>query len=125
MSEVLIVDDDIEAQEPLARFLEKAGYAVRRARNGRAALAAILDRTPDVVVLDLLMPEMDGPSLLEVVRSYLRLQSLPVVVLTALEEGPLIDRARNAKVNAILRKSKASLEEVKSAIEHATCQIPG
>jgi len=124
MSEVLIVDDDLDARSALARFLEKAGHCVKIVPNGREALSAILEKTPDVMVLDLLMPEMDGPSLLEVVRSYLRLQSLPVVVLTAIEEGPLVERARNAKVNCILKKSKATLEEIKSAVETAACEIP-
>jgi CheY-like chemotaxis protein len=120
MACVLIVDDAADALEPLARYLQKKGHAVQVARDGKEALSGILDRKPDVVVLDLMMPEIDGSSLLEVVRSYVRLQSLPVVVLTAAEDGPLIDRARNAKANAILKKSKASLKEIHAAVQIAT-----
>jgi CheY-like chemotaxis protein len=119
MASILVVDDVPDSQEPLARYLEKAGHQVRLAHNAVDALNAILDNKPDVVVLDLLMPGFDGPSVLEVARTYIRLQSLPVVVLTALEEGPLIERARKAKVSAILIKSKASLEQIRQAVETA------
>src|SRR5215213_4013181 len=101
MASVMIVDDMVDSCEPLARFLEKEGYSVRCVANGREALAQVILSMPDVVVLDLYMPEMDGPSFLEVVRSYLRLQSLPVVVLTALADSPMIERAQALKVNSI------------------------
>src|SRR6266550_5558926 len=104
---VMLVDDAADSCEPLAKFLERSGHEVRCVANGREALAAVITKPPDVVVLDLLMPEMDGPSFLEVVRSYLRLQSLPVVILTGLAESPMVDRARHLKVNAILVKGKA------------------
>lgn len=85
----------------------------------------IISDVPDVVLLDLMMPEMDGPSLLEVVRSYLRLQSLPVVVLTGLPESPMVDRARTLKVNDVLAKGKASPQDIKAAIEAAVVRVPG
>jgi CheY-like chemotaxis protein len=78
-----------------------------------------------VILLDLLMPEMDGPSFLEVIRSYLRLQSLPVVILTGLADSPMVDRAQHLKVNSVLLKGKASPEEIKKAIEEAAVRAPG
>jgi CheY-like chemotaxis protein len=119
MANVLLVEDDADSREALRLYLEKSGHTVRTSGDARAALSEILDQRPDVVVLDLLMPEVDGSSLLEVARSYVRLQSLPFVVLSALGEGPLLDRARNAKVSAILKKSEASLAQIKSAVEDA------
>ena len=119
MASILVVDDVPEVQEPLVRYLEKAGHKVRLVENGVTALDAILESRPDVVVLDLLMPGLNGSAVLEVARSYIRLQSLPVVILTALEDGPLVERARQAGVSAILTKSKASLEQVRQAVEAA------
>jgi|SRR6185437_11076145 len=116
MANILIVDDAIDAAEALARFLEKNGHSVHVVPDGKDALLAVLGEKTDFVILDLLMPEMDGPSFLEVTRSYLRLQTLPVVVLTALSSGPLLDRARNAKVNAILIKSQATYDEILSTV---------
>lgn len=124
MANALIVDDALDSCEPLEKFLEKAGHDVACVPNGREALGRVIAHPPDVVILDLLMPEMDGPSFLEVARSYLRLQSLPVVVLTAIGEGPLLDRARNAKVNSILVKGKATYEEIKHAVADALHHIP-
>ena len=125
MAHVLIVDDAFEAQEPLGKYLEKHGYEVTLVPNGREALGELIYTVPDVVIVDLLMPEMDGPSLIEVTRAYLRLQSLPVIVLTAMEDGPLIARAQNAKVNAILKKTKATFEDIRRAVEDAVVRIPG
>jgi len=124
MNSVLVVDDEDDARKLLARYLEKLGYNVRQAPSGKAALSEIINHQPDVVILDLMMPDMDGPSLLEVVRAYLRLESLPVVVLSAIEDGPLIARVPSARVNDILIKSKAKLEHIKAAVEQALCRLP-
>ena len=60
MAFIMIVEDNADACEPLAKYLEKAGHEVKCAPNGREALAQVLAKPPDVVLLDLLMPEMDG-----------------------------------------------------------------
>jgi len=125
MATIMIVDDDVDGCEPLGKFLEKAGHIVRCVPNGREALAQVILHIPDVVILDLLMPEMDGPSFLEVIRSYLRLRSLPVVILTALSNSPMVDRAQHLKVNSVLVKGKATFEEILSAVEEAAIRVPG
>ena len=123
-SSILIVENEADSREALGRYLRQKGYRVGSAPNGKDALSSIFKDTLDLIILDLFLPEMDGPTLLEVVRSYLRLQSLPVVVLTALPESPLVDRARHLKVNAILVKTKASLEDVRRAVEEALPRLP-
>ena len=125
MAKILIVDDDADGCESLAVFLRDSGHIATCAPNGREALLLVLADLPDVVVLDLVMPEMDGPSFLEVVRSYLRIQSLPVVVLTALGESPMIDRARALKVNSILVKGKATTDDILKALDEALVRYPG
>jgi CheY-like chemotaxis protein len=125
VANILIVDDNPDAGEGLAKVLQNAGHHVTTAANGRLALTHVLNQTPDVVLLDLMMPDMDGPSFLEVVRLYLRLQSLPVVVLTALADSPMIERIRALKVNTILMKGKASSTDILQAIEQAVIRVPG
>ena len=125
MAKIMIVDDSQDSCESLARFLEAAGHEVKCVPNGREALTRVLTELPDVILLDLLMPEMDGPSFLEVVRSYLRLQTLPVVVLTGLGASPMIERAQHLKVNAVLMKGKVSPEEIQKALEEAAGRAPG
>ncbi|HEV2296132.1 MAG TPA: response regulator [Tepidisphaeraceae bacterium] len=124
MAYLLIVDDDTDGREALCKYLENAGHEVKCVSNGRDALSSILARCPDLVILDLLMPEMDGPSLLEILRSYLRLQVLPVIVLTGLRDSPILDRMRALRVNSILVKGKASLEDVRAAVEHELPRMP-
>jgi len=68
---------------------------------------------------------MDGPSFLEVIRSYLSLQSLPVVVLTGLPDSPMIGQVQHLKVISVLVKGKASPDEVKQALEEAAVRDRG
>src|SRR4051812_35619962 len=102
MAHILVVDDDADGRDALCAYLLKKGYTSECVPSGREALSAILARTPDLLVLDLLMPGMNGTALLEVVRSYLRLQSLPVIVLTGLPDSPMVEQVRQLKVNSIL-----------------------
>jgi two-component system, sensor histidine kinase and response regulator len=125
MAKVLIVDDSDDSCESLALYVRGRGHEVTCAPNGREALSIVLASPPDVILLDLIMPEMDGPSFLEVVRSYLRIQSLPVVVPTGLADSPMIERTRSLKVNSILVKGKATPDEVLKALEEALIRYPG
>lgn len=125
MAKILIVDDNADEAEGNKKLLTIAGHNVRIAPNGREALMQVIGDAPDVVLLDLMMPEMDGPSFLEVVRSYLRLQSLPVVVLTGLADSPMIDRMRTLHVNSILMKGKATSDDIQKAVEEAVGRMPG
>ena len=125
MAKILMVDDSEDDRESLAKLLRASRHEVTCVPNGREALMRVMTELPDVILLDLLMPEMDGPSFLEVVRSYLRLQSLPVVVLTGLADSPMLDRARFLKVNSILIKGKATPEDIQKALEEAVVRSPG
>lgn len=125
MAKILIIEDQPDAASLLEKFLSKSGHQVTSVPNGREALSHVLNSVPDVVLLDLFMPEMDGPTFLEIIRSYLRLQSLPVVVLTGLPESPMVDRAQHLKVNSVLVKGKATPEEIQHALEDASSRVPG
>ena len=117
MPELLVVENDPDTSEMLTKYFEASGYHVRSATNGREALVAIISRPPQVVILDLLMPDMDGAGVVEVIRSYLRLQSLPVVVVTGVPDSPLADRARELGVQRILVKGVAKPQDILRAVE--------
>jgi CheY-like chemotaxis protein len=125
MARILIVDDNQDSCEGIAKVLGAAGHDVTCVPNGREALVQVLSKPPDVVLLDLLMPEMDGPSFLQVVRLYLRMQSLPVVVLTGFSDSPMIERALHLKVNSVLVKGRASSADIQAALEDAIVRAPG
>jgi two-component system CheB/CheR fusion protein len=121
---ILIVEDDADSGEAISCFLRQKGYRVDTSPSGKHALAAIINDPPDLIVLDLVLPEMDGASLLEVLRSYLRLQAMPVVVLTGFPDSQMVERVRHLKVNAILTKAKASFDDVLRAVEEALPPVP-
>ncbi|AKA08085.1 response regulator transcription factor [Streptomyces noursei] len=80
MKNVLVVDDDPTVSEVLAGYLQRAGFAVRRAADGPAALTSARAHRPDLVVLDLMLPGMDGLTVCRELRSH---GPLPVIMLTA------------------------------------------
>jgi CheY-like chemotaxis protein len=121
---VLIVDDEVHGREALQRYLSKCGHEIASANNGSDALKTILARPPDLVLLDLFMPEMDGVGLLEVLRSYLRLRTLPVVILTAYPDARLLQRALRFNVTGVLTKSATSLPEIATTIDQALHRAP-
>jgi CheY-like chemotaxis protein len=125
MANILIVDDNTDESTTLAIFFRKSGHHVTCVPDGREALSQVLASPPDVILLDLILPEMDGPSFLEVIRSYLRIRALPVVVLTGIADSPMIDRVQALKVNSILLKLKATPEDILKAIEEALVRLPG
>jgi DNA-binding response OmpR family regulator len=83
---VLIVEDDPDIAQLVARYLEKAGFVVDRAANGRDALEAIAARVPDAMVLDLMLPHVDGLDVCRRVRADERTAAIPIVMLTARAE---------------------------------------
>jgi CheY-like chemotaxis protein len=117
MAYVLVVEDEGDSRDFVGRFLERAGHRVISAENGRRALQRLLNETPDVVVLDIRMPELDGIGLLEVLRSYLRWHTLPVIVLTAHASAPELERARQLGVCRILQKASFNLADLRAAID--------
>lgn len=83
MKYILIVDDTKPLAESIADILQMEGYEVHIATNGVHALNTMASRVPDMVITDLLMPEMDGLSLIRNIRSSEKYSAVPVIVLTA------------------------------------------
>jgi DNA-binding response OmpR family regulator len=118
---VLVVEDDATVAEVVSRYLEQAGFAVEWESDGRAGLDAAIAEPPDLIVLDLMLPSLDG---LEVCRRLRATAPVPVVMLTArgdeadrvmgLELGaddylskPFSPRELVARVKAVLRRTRA------------------
>ncbi|MCC2671591.1 MAG: domain S-box, partial [Armatimonadetes bacterium] len=79
----LVVEDDPSSRELLRRMLEKEGWGVTEAENGRQALTSVTETVPDLILLDLLMPEMDGFEFIRELRARKEWRSVPVIVVTA------------------------------------------
>ncbi len=113
MSTILVVDDTALAREAVSKLLEYEGFKVLRAEHGRDAWAMMYDHTPDLVLLDLMMPEMDGVTLLRMIRRSDRWENLPVVVLTgASDDQKLIQRARELKIQDLVPKASFGFDDL-------------
>jgi DNA-binding response OmpR family regulator len=86
MTRILVVEDDRDIAELVSRFLEKAGFTVDVLGSGREALAALASRPPDLLILDLMLPQVDGLEICRVARSGERTAAMPIIMLTARAE---------------------------------------
>ncbi len=109
---VLVVEDDPVMREMLRRRLEKEGWTVIEAENGRVALGRMGQSRPDLILLDLMMPEMDGFQFLDEIRGREDWHSIPVIVITAKELSAEDQQRLNGSVEKILQKGAYSREEL-------------
>lgn len=111
-SNVLVVEDNAETREMMRRTLEKEGWTVTEAENGRVALERVAENQLTLILLDLMMPEMDGFEFLTKLRQNENWRSIPVVVVTA-KDLTQEDRVRlNSSVSKVLQKGMHSREEL-------------
>jgi CheY-like chemotaxis protein len=109
---VLVVEDDAAMRAMLRRLLEKEGWAVDDAANGRAALGCLAQRAPQLILLDLLMPEMNGFEFVEELRRHEAWRGIPVVVITS-KDLTADERARlNGHVDKVVQKGAYRREEL-------------
>ena len=124
MAFVLLVDDDYDSSAALAMFLRKAGHSVQHVPDGRQAIVSVLELLPDVVVLDLKMPHLNGVGFLEVVRSYLRLSRLPILLWTGHDDSTEIDEALKLGVEAVLVKARTDFGSILAEVNRIVATAP-
>lgn len=117
MSRILIVEDAPAYGEPLAVALEHHGYQTQFVPDGIAALEALKTSTPDLILLDIAMPRMDGLKLLRTLRQSEAWAAIPVVLLTAVVKREYIVEAGKLGVHDYLLKSQFSLAELLARID--------
>ncbi len=116
---VLVVDDDAALRDLQRRGLEKAGLRVVEADNGRLAMDLIRTQVPSAIVLDLLMPEMDGFAVIAELRANDAWKSIPVIVVTARDISAADRATLNGNVQRILQKSGYSLDDLVVTVREA------
>lgn len=118
VSSVMVVEDNADNREMIYRQLTKAGWRVLEAENGRIALEMLAEEQPEIVLLDLMMPEMDGFEFIRELRQHPQWRSLPVVVLTAkdltLEERDWLE----GQTQRIYQKGSSSKQRLIEEINH-------
>jgi len=83
---ILVVEDEADIREMVAFHLERAGYHVRQARSGESARTSVRAHPPDLIILDLMLPGIDGMDLCRTLKSDPETAHIPIVILTALDE---------------------------------------
>jgi CheY-like chemotaxis protein len=116
---VLVVDDDQDIRESLAQILTEEGFDVTAASNGAEALAEIERWTPDVMLLDLMMPVVNGWQVLEALRERNTHPRIPVVVLSAVEGHDCPDFIQKP---ILLPKLLALIDTIRARTRESTAQ---
>jgi CheY-like chemotaxis protein len=126
MSRILIVDDLVSSREAMARYLQKEGHEVAGARNGAEGLVRLKQSMPDLILLDHMMPEVDGLTFLSGIRRFPKWKNLPVIMFTGMK-----DRTHNMKAQALgvkeyLVKSEFTLPQLAELVrKHLAPPQPG
>ena len=123
---VMVVEDNVENREMMCRQLTKAGWRVIEAENGHKALSILQVEQPDAILLDLMMPEMDGFEFVSELRQRPQWQTIPVIVLTA-KDLTQEDRQRlDGQIQRIYQKGSYNyqllLDEIRSSVSAHPCQ---
>jgi CheY-like chemotaxis protein len=113
---VMIVDDDSDARLVLADLIRSAGYSVVTARNGEEALQWLTEVRPELIVLDVIMPRMDGAEFRQQQRRNPAWIRIPTVVLTGAADEPMLDVA----VTDTLRKPVRAVDIMGFVTRHCT-----
>jgi signal transduction histidine kinase/DNA-binding response OmpR family regulator len=125
---ILVVDDEAATRDMLRRLLEREGWSVTEAPNGRVGLERLAEQVPALMLLDLMMPEMDGFELIAAVRQRPEWLTIPIVVVTAKEISEAERRQLNGGVVRVIKKGASTREEllaeVRSLLARAAVRPP-
>jgi len=122
---ILVVEDDEVTREMLRRILVKDGWNVKEAANGRLALDCIAEKHPDLILLDLMMPEMGGFQVISKLRTTPEWQAIPVIVVTAMELTEDEKAFLNGSVAQILQKAAYSRDELLREVHQQVLECLG
>ncbi len=116
-TDILVVEDDNITRDMMRKMLEKDGLSVREAANGKLALEQVVKQVPSLILLDLMMPEMDGFTFVSELRSHFQWREVPIVVVTA-KDLTSEDRLRlSGSVERIMQKGSYKREELLAEVK--------
>lgn len=124
MNTILIADDNTIFRQVMEVALKARAYAIQTTTNGQETLDAIAAATPDLLILDVAMPVLDGMAVLRQLRADARYASLPIILMTAMTERDCLDREPDLPVQACLTKSRFSLAELVKTVQSLLTPMP-
>jgi CheY-like chemotaxis protein len=120
----MVVEDGDLVRETLTRLLRREGFSTLSACDGREALDVLNHEKPDVILLDVNMPDMNGIELLEALHENPQWQALPVVMLTARSDTHTIRRAMQLGAKEFLVKAAFSVSEMLDSVKRYAAYMP-
>jgi DNA-binding response OmpR family regulator len=115
---VLIIEDDTSMLHILAYKISEEGFQVLEAQDGKSGLELAISEEPNLILLDLLLPKLDGLHLLEALRKNEKSKQIPVFILTNLSENDTIYKSVALKADAYFIKSDSSLEHIAAEVKN-------
>ncbi|QQR77571.1 MAG: response regulator [Candidatus Moraniibacteriota bacterium] len=116
---LLVAEDDQFYANLYRTKLEKEGFGVVTAANGKETLELLKQHSPNLIILDLVMPEMDGFEVLKKIKEEKNLRDVPVIILSNLGQQEDIDRAQALGVFKYIVKSNVSIHQMVESVEEA------
>lgn len=116
MAKILLVEDDTDLQSIYSARLEADGHTVSVAGDGEAGLAAALKEAPDLIILDAMMPKIDGFDVLDMLRQTPQTAHTCIIMMTALGQDDYRKRGEALGVNRYFVKSQVSLDDLAAAV---------
>jgi DNA-binding response OmpR family regulator len=117
MAKIAIIEDDAAISQMYRIKFEAEGYSVETAENGKLGLALIEELRPDIVLLDLMMPEMNGDEMLEKLRATDWGADIKVIVLTNMGESEVPARIKDLGVKAFILKANMTPRQVAELVK--------
>jgi PleD family two-component response regulator len=114
---ILVVDDHLDGANALVRLLRHSGCEAFAVGSAQEALSLLEEQKPDALILDVMMPGMDGPTLLQIIRSNPRLRDLPVVMYSSDSNYERVDEARRLGAQDYIVKGRFGWQDFHSRIE--------
>lgn len=121
-STILIVDDEISILVPLKFLLEKNSFNVALAQSGKDAFDAITQKKPDLIILDIMLPDLDGYEIFQVIRQHPEWNDIKVIFLTAKNRDVDVAKGLNLGIDAYITKPFSNAEllrEIKRLLDKA------
>jgi len=122
MPSILVVEDQAEARKPLVRLLKMEGYDVIGVASALEALASARNQKPDLVLLDVMIPQLDGLTFLMLFREDRHFRDVPVVLLTGVSDEHTLNRARELGVKDYLLKAQYTPDHLLSVVQRNITQ---
>ena len=112
MEKIVFIEDERTLQKMLGEALVAAGFSVASANDGEAGLALVLQEMPDLVLLDLILPKLDGFSVLQALKGDEKTKDIPVMVLTNLETAEDVEKVITLGATTYLVKANYDLPDI-------------